>query len=257
MSTSPDSLPAEALHATRIEAATIDGIEAPAREGFERSRPLPRRRPGWRHERALWRDGHALVAGIDEVGRGPLAGPVVAAAVVLPRRPSGDPPRGEWIAALRDSKELSAAQRERLAVYIRRHAVWAVSAVSTQVVDQINILQATRLAMRRAVDALPARPDALIIDGRDRIDGDLRQVSVVDGDALCASVAAASILAKVTRDGMMCELDRRFPGYGLAENKGYATRDHRDALERLGYTNIHRLSFAPVRAVVGGSRRRS
>lgn len=128
--------------------------------------------------------------------------------------------------------------------------MWAISAVSQQVVDQINILQATRLAMRRAVDALPTSPAALIIDGRERIDGDICQVSVIDGDALCASVAAASILAKVARDRMMCELDRRFPGYGLAVNKGYATADHRDALVRLGYTNIHRLSFAPVRAAV-------
>lgn len=207
-------------------------------------------RPGWRHERALWREGYEVVAGVDEVGRGPLAGPVVAAAVVLPRRPSGEPARAEWISALRDSKQLSAAQRERLAERIRKHAQWAVSSVSQQVVDQINILQATRLAMCRAVNALPARPAALIIDGREWIDGDIRQVSVIDGDALCASVAAASILAKVARDQMMCELDRRFPGYGLAVNKGYATADHRDALARLGYTNIHRLSFAPVRAAV-------
>ncbi len=215
------------------------------------TRTAPRApRPTWREERALWRAGHELVAGVDEVGRGPLAGPVVAAAVILPRRPSGEPARAGWISGLRDSKQLTEAQRERLAEAIRRHSMWAISAVSQQVVDQINILQATRLAMRRAVDALPTSPAALIIDGRERIDGDICQVSVIDGDALCASVAAASILAKVARDRMMCELDRRFPGYGLAVNKGYATADHRDALVRLGYTNIHRLSFAPVRAAV-------
>ncbi len=207
-------------------------------------------KPGWRYERALWRDGFQVVAGVDEVGRGPLAGPVVAAAVVLPRRASGEPLRAAWVGALRDSKQLTEAQRERLAEAIRGHAQWAIASVSQQVVDQINILQATRLAMCRAVNALPTRPGAVIIDGRERIDGDVHQVAVVDGDALCASVAAASILAKVHRDRMMCELDRRFPGYGLAINKGYATADHRDALARLGYTNIHRLSFAPVRAAV-------
>lgn len=217
------------------------------------------RKPGWRHERALWREGFEAVAGIDEVGRGPLAGPVVAAAVILPRRPSGEPARAGWISDLRDSKMLTAPQRERLAEQIQKHAIYAISGVSAQVVDQINILQATRLAMRRAVDALPAQPAALIIDGRDRIYSHLHQVPVIDGDAFCASVAAASILAKVTRDRLMCELDGRFPGYGLAVNKGYATADHRDALVRLGYTNIHRLSFAPVREAVGmpGGRRRS
>lgn len=209
------------------------------------------RRPGWRVERLLWREGREVVAGVDEVGRGPLAGPVVAAAVVLPRRSSGEPPRAEWVRGLRDSKMLTEAQRERLAEAIRRHCQWAVASVSTQVVDQINILQATRLAMKRAVEALPTSPDGLIIDGREVVETGIHQVAVVDGDALCASVAAASILAKVTRDRLMCDLDRWFPGYGLAENKGYATADHRAALTRLGYTNIHRLSFAPVREAVG------
>lgn len=209
-------------------------------------------KPGWRHERALWRDGFQLVAGVDEVGRGPLAGPVVAAAVILPRRSSGDPSRSQWIACLRDSKVLTERQREALAEEIRRHAMYAVSAVSTQVVDQINILCATRLAMKRAVEALPTTPDALIIDGRETVEGGIHQIAVIDGDALCPSVAAASILAKVTRDRLMCDLDRRFPGYGLAVNKGYATAEHRTALARLGYTNIHRLSFAPVREAVGG-----
>jgi ribonuclease HII len=189
---------------------------------------------------------------VDEVGRGPLAGPVVAAAVVLPRRASGDPSRSAWISALRDSKALSAQQRERLAEAIRANTIWAISGVSTQVVDQINILQATRLAMKRAVGALPSKPDALIIDGREVVEGSIHQVAVVDGDALCVSVAAASILAKVARDRLMCELDERFPGYGLAINKGYATAEHRAALAQLGYSNIHRLSFAPVREAIGG-----
>jgi ribonuclease HII len=208
-------------------------------------------RPGWKAERALWREGYALVAGVDEVGRGPLAGPVVAGAVILPRSRAGSPSRLAWIGDLRDSKQLTAAARERLAEAIRRDCVWAVAGVSPQVVDQINILQATRLAMRRAVDALPARPDALIIDGREVVEGGLPQRAIVDGDALCVSIAAASIIAKVARDRTMRELDGRFPGYGLAVNKGYATRDHREALARLGYTSIHRVSFAPVRQAVG------
>jgi len=172
--------------------------------------------------------------------------------VILPRRASGDPSRSAWISALRDSKVLSAQQRNRLADAIRAHTIWAVAGVSTQVVDQINILQATRLAMKRAVGALPTSPDALIIDGREVVEGGIHQVAVVDGDALCVSVAAASILAKVARDRVMCELDERFPGYGLAVNKGYATAEHRAALAQLGYSNIHRLSFAPVREAIGG-----
>ena len=175
---------------------------------------------------------------------------MVAAAVILPLRPSGDISRAGWIGRLRDSKQLSAAQREDLYPEITRHAEWAVGIVSAQVIDQINILQATRLAMRRAVQGLEAQPDALIVDGREVVAGNVMQRSEVKADARCASVAAASIVAKVIRDRMMCDLDEVFPGYGLAEHKGYATADHREALQRLGYSNIHRLSFAPVRAAV-------
>ena len=232
--------------------ATTVGVSARRARSPRADRPSAKPRPGFRQERLLWRAGFEAVAGIDEVGRGPLAGPVVAAAVILPRRTSGDPSRSGWIAALRDSKMLTERQRERLAESIWKHALCSVAAVSTQVVDQINILQATRLAMKRAVENLPTTPDALIIDGREVVEGGIHQVAVIDGDALCASVAAASIVAKVTRDRMMCDLDRRFPGYGLAINKGYATAEHRAALARLGYTNIHRLSFAPVREAVGG-----
>jgi len=206
-------------------------------------------RPGWSHERQWWADGCSMVAGIDEVGRGPLAGPVVAAAVILPAEACDDPAYA-WIDELRDSKVLSARQRERLAEEIRFHALWAVAAVSPQVVDQINILQATRLAMRRAVYALPTPPSALIIDGREVVEGVIPQRAIVGGDAQCVSIAAASILAKVTRDRLMCELDEQFPGYGLAANKGYGTAAHLAALSALGYTTIHRLSFAPVRGAV-------
>ncbi|RLT40800.1 MAG: ribonuclease HII [Chloroflexi bacterium] len=207
-------------------------------------------RPGWAVERALWRDGYASIAGVDEVGRGPLAGPVVAAAVVIPRTPAGQASRARWISQLRDSKQLTAAQRERLAERIQDECLWAIRAVSPHVVDQLNILRATRLAMRLAVDALPARPDALIIDGRELVEGGFEQRSVIGGDALCASVAAASIIAKVARDSMMRDLDTIFPGYGLADNKGYGTPEHLAALSTMGYSSIHRLSFAPVRLAV-------
>lgn len=212
--------------------------------------PRPGGRPGWAVERSLWRAGFSAVAGVDEVGRGPLAGPVVAAAVIIPRSPSGEPRRARWISLLRDSKQLTEGQREALAERIRAECNWAVAAVSPQVVDQINILRATRLAMRRAVNALPARPDALIIDGREVVEGGLEQRSVIRGDARCASVAAASIIAKVARDSMMRDLDTTFPGYGLAENKGYGTPEHLAALSAMGYSSIHRLSFAPVRLAV-------
>lgn len=208
-------------------------------------------RPGWRVEKRLWRAGHRRVAGVDEVGRGPLAGPVVAAAVVIPQTGAGWNSRARWIARLRDSKLLTAAQREELAAIIRERTQWGIAAVSVQVVDQINIARATRLAMQRALDVLPARPDAIIVDGRDRIETEIWQEAHVDADAHCVSVAAASIIAKVYRDALMCEYDRCFPGYGFAEHKGYATREHFAALRRHGYSNLHRLSFQPVRAALG------
>jgi ribonuclease HII len=212
-------------------------------------------KPTWRAEKALWRLGAERVAGVDEVGRGPLAGPVVAAAVVIPQTRGGWNTRAQWIGRLRDSKLLGPAEREELAAIIRERAEWGIAAVSAQVVDQINIARATRLAMWRAIQELPAAPDALIVDGREVVDGGIRQRAVIDGDALCVSIAAASIIAKVYRDGLMTALDDRFPGYGLAVNKGYATAEHREALRRLGYSNVHRLSFEPVRAALGAVRR--
>ncbi len=201
-------------------------------------------------EQAFWSSGCSRVAGVDEVGRGPLAGPVTAAAVVLPRTPAGNPVDLPWIGELRDSKQISAVARESLAAIILRECEWGIASVSAQVVDQINIRQATRLAMWRAVQALPAPPQAVIIDGNEYIDGGAEQRAIPGADAACVSVAAASIIAKVARDRIMCDLDERFPGYGFAANKGYGTRAHRAALVTLGYTNIHRLSFAPVRQVV-------
>lgn len=208
-------------------------------------------RPTWEYERRWWDEGVSLVAGVDEVGRGPLAGPVLAAAVILPRSEECEESSFAWISQLRDSKVISERVRERLAAEIRVHALWGVGMVSPQVVDQINVLQATRLAMKRAVEALPTRPGALIIDGREVVEVNAPQCAIVGGDGRCLSIAAASILAKVTRDRLMCELDERFPGYGFAANKGYGTAEHLAALTALGYTTTHRLSFAPVRAVVG------
>ncbi len=198
--------------------------------------------PSWRIERALWRAGHARVAGVDEVGRGPLAGPVVAGAVVLPVS------RAAWVRNLRDSKLLPAHAREALAASIRVHADWSIGIVSPHVIDQIGIVWATRLAMRRAVEGLRQRPDALIVDGREVVSAGMDERAVIDGDALCISVAAASIVAKVARDALMQHLDVAFPGYGFARNMGYATSDHREALTRLGPSTQHRQSWRPVRA---------
>jgi ribonuclease HII len=197
--------------------------------------------PTWSAERAYWRAGHARVAGVDEVGRGPLAGPVVAGAVVL--RES----RARWVRALRDSKQLTAAAREELAAEIREHADWGLGYASAHVVDQLGIVWATRHAMRRALLALREPADALIVDGREVVQCSVEQRSIVRGDATCISIAAASIIAKVARDALMCELDEVFPGYGFAEHKGYATPEHRAALHDLGPSNVHRLTWAPVR----------
>lgn len=207
--------------------------------------------PTWRHERALWQAGFGRVAGVDEVGRGPLAGPVYAGAVVLPTS------RLRWLARLEDSKVLEASEREELSRHIRRSADFGIGIVSNQVIDQIGIVAATRLAMRLAVARLAQRPDALIVDGREIVAGGIEQRALIDADALSKSVAAASIVAKVARDEAMRALDSRFPGYGLAENKGYYTAAHREGLLRLGYSTIHRLTFAPVRAVLRQSAART
>lgn len=191
-----------------------------------------------RRER-LRRGGARLVAGVDEVGVGPLAGPVVAAAVVL-----GD---DVDLPGLDDSKRLGAATRERLAREIRERALaWAVGEVEPAEIDRLNVYRAALEAMRRAVLGLRVVPDRLLVDAR-RIPGvDVPQTALVDGDACDGSIAAASIVAKVHRDALMERLDRRLPGYGFARHKGYATREHLRALRRLGPSDVHRRSFAPV-----------
>ena len=191
----------------------------------------------------------ARVAGVDEAGRGPLAGPVIAAAVILdPARP---------IEGLGDSKALSEAARERLAPLIRAHALaWALGSADRAEIDALNILQATLLAMRRAVLALPLRPEHVQVDGNRAPaleDLPCTVETVVRGDATVAAIGAASILAKTHRDALMRALEGSHPGYGFARHKGYGTAAHLAALARLGPSSEHRLSFAPVRAALARS----
>jgi ribonuclease HII len=191
-----------------------------------------------RFERAAARAGHRLVAGVDEVGRGALCGPVLACAVVLGAAET---------AGLDDSKRLTARQRERLAGRLRAQVqAWAVGQASVLEIDRLNILRATHLAMRRALEGLPELPDLALVDGQPASGLPCPQQAIVKGDARSVSIAAASILAKVERDALMRALDERFPGYGLASNAGYGSEAHRQALERLGPTPEHRRSFGAL-----------
>jgi ribonuclease HII len=201
-------------------------------------RLLKRLRCTLRYEKKAWGSGARLVAGVDEVGRGSLFGPVVAGAVIL------DP--AYRIRGLRDSKLLPAERREILAERIREHAVaWSIAAIDAARIDQINIYQASRLAMRIVVSQLVPAADHLLVDAV-RLDCDQPQSPIIHGDALSASIAAASILAKVERDRMICAWDPVFPVYGLASNKGYSTPHHLAALREHGPSPLHRQSFAPV-----------
>jgi ribonuclease HII len=194
---------------------------------------------GWTLEEAARRRGALRIAGLDEVGRGPLFGPVVAAAVILPK--------GCCLQGLNDSKKLSEKKRSEFDVEIRANAVaWAIAAVDAETIDRINIRQASLLAMRRAVEQLALSPDYLLIDGRDTIDWECAQQAVIHGDATSFSIAAASVLAKVHRDRLLVEFDREYPGYGLAQHKGYPCPAHKAALARLGPTPLHRKSYHPV-----------
>jgi ribonuclease HII len=188
-------------------------------------------------------DTASLVAGVDEVGRGPLAGPVVAAAVILPAQ--------QGIDGLADSKRLTHARRQRLDEQIRQHAVcYAIACASVEEIDQMNILQASLLAMQRAVAGLSKQPMRVLVDGNclPRLPYDAQ--AVVGGDALVDCISAASIIAKVYRDRLMSDLHECYPQYGFASNKGYPSRQHRDALQQYGACPVHRRSFAPVRAVI-------
>lgn len=204
--------------------------------------------PTLRFERALWRAGARRVAGVDEVGVAPTSGPVVAAAVVMR-------PGCHRIPGVRDSKTLSAAQRERLAGLIRQRAVAVgLGAGSVEEIDRLNIYHATHLAMRRAIARLGGH-DHVLVDGL-RIAGFESHVgpytAIVDGDALCYTIACASVVAKVVRDRLMTRLAARYPGYGWERNAGYATREHREAIHELGVTPFHRRSFASVQEAILG-----
>jgi len=200
--------------------------------------------PTFIYEEDLWAQGAELVAGVDEVGRGPLAGPVVAAAVLLPPRC-----HFPWLARVRDSKALSAARREELAGRIRKDAVAiGLGVMAHRLVDTTGIVEATRRAMLAALKELSAAPEFVLIDALSLPRCSLPHRPIIHGDGLSLSIACASIVAKVARDRLMVEADSRFSGYGFARNKGYATREHLNALTRLGPCPIHRRTFAPVRA---------
>jgi ribonuclease HII len=199
-----------------------------------------------RHERSLRRLGFALIAGVDEVGRGALFGPVVAAAVILPTAALAKLSR----AGLNDSKQLRRPDRERLAILVRSLATAvSIAEIDAATIDAINIYQATRRAMLHAVRALSPAPDHLLIDAM-RLDHPCPQTCLIHGDALSLSIAAASVVAKVHRDALMCSYDLEFPAYGLASHMGYGTPRHRAALIQHGPTPLHRHTFAPVAALL-------
>ena len=207
----------------------------------------PRPQPSTALEEVLWASGSRFVAGVDEVGRGPLAGPVYACAVILDshaRRP--------WWEELRDSKVLLAAKRERLACVVREQALsFGLGWASVSEIDDMGIGPANKLAMIRAIDAMKLTPQYVLIDGPLGIDHPLPQRTVVDGDATCTTIAAASIVAKVARDALMCELDVVHPQYGFASHKGYATREHLASIERYGLCEQHRRSWLAVQRRAG------
>jgi ribonuclease HII len=202
--------------------------------------------PNLDEEDKLKSQGYELIAGIDEVGRGALAGPVVASAVILPL-----PANLPWLGLVRDSKELNSRKRESLFDLINKEVVAVgIGVVPSQVIDSVNILKATKLAMMEAVEKLPKQPHFLIIDRVTLSQCPIPQRGITRGDKLCLSIACASIIAKVTRDRMMVEFDQIYPGYGFAQHKGYGTGDHMSCLRKLGPSPIHRLYFAPVRNLI-------
>jgi ribonuclease HII len=219
-------------------------LEAVARRRFENRSEGQRLRHLLRYEGELWAAGVLHVAGVDEAGMSPLAGPVCAAAVVFAP--------GSRIPGIDDSKKLDAATRDRLAVEIKETATaWSVGFADVEEIDTINISWAGLLAMRRAVEGLSLRPEHLLIDARRLQDVQIPQQPIVKGDTKSLTIAAASILAKTARDDLMHKLDLEYPGYGFSKHKGYPVREHLDALKKLGVSPIHRRSFAPIRLLLG------
>ena len=187
-------------------------------------------------ENSLYEQGYTAICGVDEAGRGPLCGPVVAAAVILPK--------DKCIEGVNDSKKLSEKKREKLYDDIIENAIaYGVGISDVSVIEEVNILNATKLAMKQAIENLQLKPDYVLIDGNQMIDIDIDAQTVVSGDARSESIAAASILAKVTRDRMLVEYDKKYPEYGFAKHKGYGTKAHIEAIGKYGLTDIHRPSF--------------
>ena len=190
------------------------------------------------YEREMTQLGAQYIAGVDEVGRGPFAGPVVCAAVILPLD------KTNLIEGIDDSKKLKEGERERLAELIRERAIaYKICEVDNKTIDRINILQATKLCMKQAVEGLAVEPDVVFVDGNFKIDISFPHQTLIKGDALSYSIGAASILAKVYRDRLMCEFDKIYPQYGFAKHKGYGTKMHRDAIREYGLCEIHRRTF--------------
>lgn len=197
------------------------------------------------YEYEVYAQGYQYLAGLDEVGRGPLAGPVVAAAVILPRDFN--------VPGIKDSKLLTNKKRVVLAAEIKKHALdWSIAMVSPAFIDRYNILQATREAMKTAVQTLTQVPDFLLIDAVTIPDIPIKQLSIIKGDQLSISIAAASIIAKVARDNCMRSYDKLYPLYEFARHKGYCTRQHQELLQKYGPCPIHRVSFSPVKIIVDG-----
>jgi ribonuclease HII len=194
---------------------------------------------GFEHENEAYESGAKVIAGLDEVGRGTLFGPVTGAAVILPRDCK--------LEGLRDSKLISPKKRQRIAGEIKAQAIaWSVAHVPAAEIDRTNIAAATEMALYEAIHGLDVMPDLLLIDAV-AVDIPILQISIIHGDAISGSIAAASIVAKVTRDALMEELDAQYPGYGIGQHRGYGTAEHLKALETLGPTPLHRMSFAPLR----------
>ena len=197
----------------------------------------------YQYEKGLQKEGINLIAGVDEVGRGPLVGPVVVACVILPK--------DFVLEGLTDSKKLSEKKRENFYDYIMEHALSvSISEKSEKVIDEVNIYEATKLAMYEAIEKSPIKPEHVLIDAMKLEDLKIPHTSIIKGDAKSISIAAASVIAKVTRDRMMRELDKKYPEYGFAAHKGYGTKKHLEALEKYGILDCHRKTFAPVKKYV-------